>query len=242
MQDELAQATDEELFQALGDRDTPKLFAQSYRLDTDHDIPTAAGNSVDRKTVYVDRALYQQVMDGEFKASGLAPTQIISLWCDHEHSELSIIDSAGTIVWYTPGHRCALALEHRGLLTILGEQNAKAKIDKYEETIWPALMQAYHRDVKKPPKDYWCGPLVDDPTPRDKEILEQLAKLGVADARKCSKLDVRYGIGEHECVDCSMWSPQVLTQERGELSACSAVNGLVRHDHWCQIWHKGERR
>lgn len=238
-QDELAQATDEELFQALGERDAPKLFAKSYRLDTDHDIATGGGNSLDRKTVYIDRVLYQEAMDGEFAKTGLAPFQIIALWCDHEHSELSIIDSDGCIVWYTPGHRCALALEHRGLLTILGRDSGKAKIAKYEETIWPGLMRAYQREPQKPPKDLWCGPLLDDPTPRDKELLDQLARLGVADARKCSPLEVRYGYGENRCGECSMWSPQVLSQENGDLASCSAVSGLRRHDRWCQLWRQG---
>lgn len=234
--DELAQATDAELFRALGERDTPDLFAQRYALDTDHDCPTGGGNSLDRKTVYIDRTLYAEVMDGEFKATGLEPEQIISLWCDHEHSEICIVDSDGCIAWYTPGHRCALALEHQGLLTILGRKNAKAKIDRYEETIWPGLMRAYRREPVNAPKDLWCGPLLDEASAHDKELLEQLAKLGVVDARKCSKLDMRYGYGEHRCVDCSMWSPQELSQDNKHMAACSAVSGLVRHDRWCQLW------
>jgi hypothetical protein len=234
--DELAQATDEELFRALGERDTPKLFAQAYMLDTKHDCPTGGGNSLDRKTVYIDRTLYQEVMDGGFKATGLDPLQIVGLWCDHEHVEICLVDSDGCITSYAPGHRCALALEHHGLLTILGRENAKAKIAKYEETIWPALMRAYHRDPVDPPKDYWCGPLLDDATARDKELLQQLAKSGVVDARKCSKLDVRYGYGENLCAECSMWLPKNLSQENDQIAACAAVSGLVRHDRWCGLW------
>ena len=85
-EDELNDATDAQLFAQLGLNDTGALYQRGYEVDTDHDIPTGAGNSIDRKTVYIDRTLYDEVMDGGFGATGLEPRQIIRLWCDHEHT------------------------------------------------------------------------------------------------------------------------------------------------------------
>src|SRR6185437_3554037 len=91
-EDELTQASIAELYSALGNRDTPELYQRPYKLDTDHDCPAGGGNSLDRKTKYIDRILYQECMDGEFKASGLEPQQIMDRWLDHEHSEKCIAD------------------------------------------------------------------------------------------------------------------------------------------------------
>lgn len=235
-EDELTQATPEELFKSLGEGDTPSLIAQRYTVDTDHDLPTGAGNSLDRKTIYIDRQLYQEVMDGAFSKTGLTPQQIIDRWLDHEHKEVCITDGDTAVDTYTPAHERALASEHLGVLVILGTKNAKAKIDNYESVIWPGIVRAYQRDPVKPPKDYWCGPLLDDPQPRDLEILDILRKLGVADARKQSKYDVHYGYTAHRCHACSMWRPDRLSQERGTLAECSAVSGLVRDTRGCELW------
>src|SRR5258707_11912309 len=89
-EDEIEEATVPQLYERLGERDTTRLYKQSYRIDTDHDVPAGGGNSLDRKTKYLDRDLYQEAMDGEFAKTGLEPDQIIRLWCDHEHSETGI--------------------------------------------------------------------------------------------------------------------------------------------------------
>jgi hypothetical protein len=237
-EEELIEASTAELYSALGAEDTPELFERSYRVDTDHDIPTGGGNSIDRKTKYIDRLLFQEVMDGEFKATELTPEQIIERWLDHEHSEKCIVDGDNSIDEYLPGHRCALQKEHEGILAILGKKNAAAKIKRYEETIWPGLVRCYHREVIKPPKDLWCGPLLSQPSERDEEILTAMRKLGVIDAGKRSKYSVHYGAGPQNCEVCSGWNPKLVSQQNGALAGCYRVNGLVRDWRHCDMWMK----
>lgn len=235
-QEELTDASVADLYRALGDRDTPELYEASYKVDTDHDISTGAANSVDRKTIYIDRTLYQECMDGAFKKTGLNPEQLIGLWCAHEHCEKAIVDGDNEVDGYYPAHTRALRLEHRHLLAILGSKNPNPKIVLYEETIWPALVRTYHRDTKKAPKDLWCAPLLDDPTPRDEEILEQLVRLGVKDASKRSKYETHYQPGPRYCKDCRHWDPKTLSQRGEELAACKVVNGLVRNYRHCDFF------
>jgi hypothetical protein len=237
-EDELTQASIGELYEALGERDTPFLFERTYKLDTDHDIPAGGGNSIDRKTKYIDRVLYSEVMDGAYKATDLTPQQIIDRWLDHEHSEKCIVDGDNAIDNYLPGHRRALRKEHEGVLDILGTNNAAVKIAKYEATIWPGLLRCYHRQIVKPPKDLWCAPILDQPTERDEEILETFRKLGVVDASKRPKYEVHYGFGPQNCDQCSGWNPELVTQEHGQLAGCKRVCGLVRTDRHCDLWMK----
>lgn len=234
--DELLEASTEALYTSLGDGDTPKLFAHKFKIDTDHDVPMGAGNSVDMKTVYVDRTLYQQAMDNEFKGSGLLPQQVVGRWLDHEHTEIAIVFGDNPVDTYAPAHERALKREHEGVLNILGRDNAEQKIRKYEETIWPALMECYHRDPRKPPLDLWCSPLLDDPTPRDEELLEILRRAGVVDARKRARYDVHYGIGQNQCRRCAMFRPDLISMEHKQLALCDAVAGLVRDTRWCELW------
>jgi hypothetical protein len=241
--DELSDTTLAELYSMLGEGDTPLLYQEHWTLDTDHDIPAGGGNSLDRKTKYIDRTLYQEVMDGEFKRTGLTPEQIISRWCDHEHSEKCIADGDNPCDTYMPCHNRALTKEHVGVCNILvpkGKAAARKIIDNYEAVIWPGLSRCYHRDFKKPPKDLWCAPHLDDPTPRDEEILNILRKLGVIDAAKHSKLDVRYGYGKNRCEVCRGWLPELISQEHGRMAGCKRVSGIVRCDRYCDLWHPRE--
>src|SRR6185312_8906337 len=107
-----------------------ELYQRPYKLDTDHDCPAGGGNSLDRKTKYIDRILYQECMDGEFNASGLEPQQIMDRWLDHEHSEKCIADGDNSIDSYLPCHRRALRKEHEGVLAILGKDKAAEKIQR----------------------------------------------------------------------------------------------------------------
>lgn len=238
-EDELTQASVAELYAALGEGDTPQLFERPYKIDHDHDCPAGGGSSIDRKTKYIDRILYQEVMDGEFKVTDLSPQQIIERWLDHEHVEICIIEGDNPVDTYFPAHERALRHEHEGVLAILGRSGAEAKIKRYEETIWPGLMRCYHRSVERPPLDLWCGPLLDDPGERDEEILEQMRKAGVVDAAKRSKLDARYGMAKHRCRDCRHWAPKLLSQEHGKIAMCGVVAGAARDDRGCEYWMKG---
>lgn len=238
--DEVSDTSLYELYSQLGSGDTPKLLEQSYKIDTDHDMPTGGGNSVDRKTKYIDRILYQEIMDGAFKATQLLPQQIVDRWLDHEHTEICLAHGDNAVDTYFPCHNRALKKEHLGVLTIRcprSPKEAREFIDEYESAIWPGLMRCYHRPVLKPPKDWWCGPVLDQPTDRDKEILEDLRKLGVIDSIKHSKYEARYGFSEHECEDCTGWYPELISQEHGMIAACHRVSGLMRQDRGCQLFH-----
>ena len=228
-QDELSDATIAELYSRLGAHDTPELFEQPFRLDTDHDMPTGGGNSLDRKTVYIDHTLYQEVMDGAFKKTDLTGPQIIGRWCDHEHSEKSILDGDNACDVYPAGHRPALRKEHEGVLTILcpsGPAAIRKVIENYESVIWPGLLRCYHRPITKLPNE------------RDEETIEIARKLGVIDATKHSKYAVRYGLGENNCRDCSGWNTELLSQQHGALAGCRRISGAVRQDRWCQMWRE----
>lgn len=237
---ELTQASPEELYSILGAGDTPKLFGQPIKVDHQHDIPTGGGSSNDHKTIYIDRALWQEVMDGSFKASGLTSQQIIDRWIDHEHSEICIVVGDNPIDTYMPAHERALCFEHLGVIAILGRSGAEAKIRNYETTIWPGLVRCYHRPVIKPPKDLWIGPTLDDPTERDEEILAAYQRLGVVDAGKRSKRETHYGFAAHRCRACRHWATKAMSQESGQIAACEAVDGPVRADRGCDLFKASE--
>lgn len=228
--EELADTSLYALYSVLGESDTPYLFDQGYKLDTEHDCPTGGGNTIDRKTKLIDRVLYTQVMDNEFKASGLERMQIVNAWLQHEHVEICIVDGDNPIDTQPPAHQRALRREHE-FVKFCG-----AKPKTYEETIWPGLVACYHRPVKKPHPLFWCGPLLSDPTERDEELLAELRKHGVIDAFKRGKYDVHYGIGARLCADCLHWHPDRLKQEAGSIAMCEIVTGLVRHDRHCDHW------
>ncbi len=233
--EELEESSLTELFESLGGEDTPELFDRPYTVNTDYDIPFAAGNSMDRKTIYIDRGLFAEVMRGTFGKSGLTPQQIIDCWVEHEHTEKCIVDGNNPVDTYPPAHQRALAMEHVGVLAILGKNDAKGKVDNYEDTVWPGIQRAY-KIPERVPADLWCSPLVNDPQDQDEAILKRMVELGVLDARKRDKQTARYGIARHRCDKCRHWSPEVMVQEAGTLAACRVVSGLVRNDRGCDFW------
>jgi hypothetical protein len=234
--DELSDVSLDELLITLGEYTTARAYAKVYTINTEHGIPFAAGNSLDRKTVYIDHELYQEVMDGAFKATDLAPTQIVECWADHEHSEICIVDGDNPVDLYYGGHRCALKKEHLRITNILGRRDAKAKIANYEKVIWPGLQRCYKRPVKNPPKDLWCAPILDEPDARGEEIIKALIKAGVVDAGKRSKYETHYGLSGRPCESCRHWSPKQLSLDGGTLAACQVVTGAVRRTRHCDFY------
>lgn len=225
---ELSDTSLYDLYHELGANDTPYLFDQPFKLDTEHDWPAAGGMSIDRKTVYIDRTLYQQVMDNEFKACGLLPDQLVYGWIRHERIENAIIKGDNPVDLYYPAHCRALAAEHE-MYEFYGADPAKV-----EEVIWPALRACYKRPPKKPPLDAWCGVYTDDAGPEEESILEQLVKLNVIDARKRSKYEVSYGIRGRRCDRCRNRDEKVFKQ--GKLFGCTIVSGSVRDNRGCDFW------
>lgn len=239
--DELSDTSLYELYSVLGSNDTPRLFELPYNVDTEHDIPFGAGNSIDRKTIYIDRDLYAEVMDGECAATGLTPEQLIERFLDHEHCEKSIVDGDNPVDTYYGGHARALRREHEGVIAILGRDDAEAKIKNYEKVIWPGLQRAYAKPIERVPRDLWCGPLRDvEADEHDDELLKQMLKLGVADAGKRSKYETHYGLTGPPCRECRNYKPSMHSEEAGALAACAIVGGLVRHDRSCDYFMRGQ--
>ena len=216
-----------ELFKILGENDTPKIYAKPVTLNTDYDIPYGGGVSVDGKTVYIDRTLFREVQDGKVCVRGISPKQLIRAWIEHEHTEKSIAEGDNASDAYPPCHEFATAKEERFVTNLLGPGTA----ERYEDAIAPALDQCAARDPRRPPKDLWCAPYIDDPTPRDKELLRIFRAKGVTDAHKKSKQSCEYGIGAEECKACAHFE-----RPGQELSTCEIVSGLVRDNRWCKWW------
>jgi hypothetical protein len=221
--------TPQELYLVLGEADTSSLYAKSVKLDTSHDIPYAGGVSVDGKTVYIDRTLYRDVMSGKVKVRGMSPRQLIACWSEHEHTEKTIDDGDNPVDDYLAAHGMATAKEHESVELILG----KGKADGYEDQITQALKRCMARDPADPPKDLWCGPYLDNPEPRDLELIRIFKAKGVKDAFKHSKADpkIGYGMGGRNCDDCAMY----MNPDK-ESSECEIVCGLVRYNRQCLKW------
>jgi hypothetical protein len=221
--------SDAELYKMLGEGDTPDLYARSTKLDTSHTIPYAGGNSVDGKTVYIDDQLYREVMDGKVKVEGMTPDQLIQAWLEHEHTEWAVDSGDNPVDRYDAAHEFAEAKEDKFVVRQVGVPRAR-----YIEAIKPALERCARREPSNPPKDLWCAPYLDEPTPGDKEILAEFRKHGVVDAFKKSKVDVNYGIGQAQCRDCRHFSGGM----KGPVRPCELVSGLVRNDRHCDLWHR----
>ena len=212
-----------ETFQILGEGDTPKLYGKPVALDVSCDIPYTGGVSVDGKTVYIDRTIYRKVMDGKVSVRGMSPRQLITVWIEHEHAEKAIDDGDNPADAYQAAHGFATCKEEETV------RHMGVNPKRYEEAIKPALLRCIARDPKQPPKDLWCGPYLDEPTPRDKEILRVFRSKGVLDAFKKSKLEMNYGMRGNECRKCVHFGG-------GELAQCEVVCGLVRADRGCDAW------
>lgn len=226
---ELADTSLYDLYHELGANDTPWLFDQPFKLDTEHDWPAAGGMSTDRRTLYIDRTLYAQVMDGEFKASGLEPEQLIYGWIRHERIENAIIAGDNPVDLYLPSHYRALAAEHE-IYQSFGVDPAQV-----EEVIWPAIRACYLRPPKKPPLDAWCGVYTDDAGSEEEAILDRLVKLDVIDARKRSKYETSYGVRGRRCDGCRNRDEKVFARQ-GPIFGCAIVSGTVRDNRGCDFW------
>jgi hypothetical protein len=223
---------EDQLAEVLGKADTPHLYARGYRVDTLHDIPYTAGNSVDGATVYVDKTAYREAMDGVIYVRGMTPTQIINAWEEHEHSEWAMEMGDNPVQTYPGAHGLATASEHRFV------RKLPIDPDRYEECILAGLKRAKRRFIStgtscNPPRDLWCGPVLDDPDPEDKEIIRILKAKGVEDAFKLAKNEVDYGVGADRCKQCAMYGDRDILPS---LRKCELVNGLVRDNNWCDRW------
>lgn len=229
---ELTKKTDAELYKMLGEGDTYQLYARPYTLNTSYDWPYAGGNSVNGKTVYIDRVLYQEIMSGKVKVKGMTPRQIVEAWCEHEHTEWSCEMGDNPCDSYEPSHEFANAKEDRYV------EMLPKNPDTYNEEIRPGLQRCLRRFIAnaktvKPPYDVWCGPILDHPDATDRELIRILRAHGVKDSFKVSKPGVNYGLGPDECRACAMFARKATLPH---LHACNLVSGLVRDDRYCTRW------
>lgn len=219
--------TTQELYLVLGEADTSALYAKPVKLDTSHDVPYAGGVSVDGRTVYIDRRLYCDLRLGKVRVRGMSWRQIVACFIEHEHTEKSVDDGDNPVDVYPAAHGLATAKENEAAEAILGKGKAK----RYQEALLPALKACEARDPVNPPKDMWCGPYLDSPDARGKEIVRILRSKGVPDAFKLSKSDpsVMYGMAGRSCRDCTH-----MDDPKKDLSSCELVCGKVRFNRQCQ--------
>jgi hypothetical protein len=217
-----------ELYQMLGEGDTPKLYARAVKLDTSCDVPYGGGNSVDGRTVYVDRRLCQEIRSYRVNIRGMTSRQIIQAFLEHEHTEWAIDAGDNPVDVYAAAHGFAIAKEHQFV------RHLRVDPQRYEDGLAPALRRCLARDPGRPPRDLWCGPYLDDPTPRDKELIRIFRAKGVEDAFKVSKIESEYGIGDRECIDCDHYNHG----KAGEMGPCGKVCGIVRANRHCDYWVK----
>lgn len=222
-----------ELYQFLGSGDTPKLYARRPHINFEYDIAYAAGNSLDGKTVYIDRQLYRDIKSGKVKVAGLAPEHLIELIVTHEHTEWSIASGDNPVDNYRPAHEFANTRE------IELAKRYGASEERYNHDWGPPLKACMARFLKTGrgvlvPRDLWCGPYVDEAYEGDgdaKKVLSILRAKHVTDADKVSKMTVNYGVGEQECRNCTMFCGK-----GGPIGLCDLVNGPIRTNRWCKRW------
>jgi hypothetical protein len=211
-----------ELYRMLGEGDTSELYARSVRLITDRDIPYGGGTSVDGREVFIDRRLYADIMAGRVAVRGMSAKQIVQAIIEHEHTEWSVDAGDNPCDAYQPSHEFAEAKEDR-FVDQLGVDP-----ERYEAALRAPLAACLRRDPENPPTNLWCGPYVDEPDARDREILRIFRAKGVVDAHKKSKIEVHYGIGAVQCATCRHYEKVGATR-----STCQGVSGIVRFDRSC---------
>ena len=179
-----ARKTDAELYRMLGDGDTSALYAMRITLDTSHDIPYAGGASVDGRTIYIDRELYREIMDGKVAVRGMSPRQIVQAFVEHEHTEKAVDDGDNPVDAYLGAHGFGTAKEHAFVRMLQVDPK------RYEAAISDALDRCAKRGPDNPPRDLWCGPYLDDPArPRDPAHLPRQER-----RRRLQGLEARRGI------------------------------------------------
>jgi hypothetical protein len=216
--------------------DFKRLWQRWKSFDVTHDIHDLAGYNVDGTIRYLDKDFFHALFDPEVAKklgigaidTGLSPMDTIACLMQHEGIEKTAIDADNKFDTYDPAH---------GLATIAEHQEVRAKGGtpaKYERGLAAAIKFCESKELKNPPKDLACAPMLDDPDEEhDKAALKTLQDSGVEDAFKASRHSVDYSKsdGEDRCSRCKYWLADDRTQE---LSPCHEVEGLVRTDRWCK--------
>lgn len=218
--------TPKELAKMMEEGDTAKLAKRRITVDCLHDVSLGFGISVDAHMVYGDRCYVDDIRSGRAKVSGMSADQVIAAHVCHEITEKAVADGDNPVDLYEGAHPFGEAAEHEEVRRIRGDDHG------YEEALSGALARCYARYPEKPPLDLWCGPLRDEASKRDKELLRILRVKGVTDAHKMSKRDAAYCIGMEQCRDCVHYGGGTV------MDVCDIVGGMVRADRQCDRWSK----
>jgi len=221
-----------ELDKMLATGDTGKLAKRPVKTDFTCDIPLGFGISTDGRTVYGDRRYVEEIKSGKVRVSGMSAKQLIVAHIEHEVIEKAVDDGDNPVDLYEGAHPFGERAEHNEVIAVRGNDRG------YEAALQPGLDRAYRRMPQIVAADLWAGPLLDEPTKRDKEILRVLRAKGCKDAMKASKREAGYGFGAEQCKRCHHFGG-------GSLAPCELVSGLVRFDRQCDWWmkakgHKGD--
>lgn len=225
----------QELQELLSKADAPALMQRWAKLDTDHDVPDVAGYNVAGTTRYLDRDVFQALLDPDHAKAvgvaidtGLTPDQTIECILRHEGIEKVLLDGDNDIDSYEAAHEFATTGEHEQVRAFGGSPI------RYERGLKEAIAFCAGKKLEQPPKDLACAPVLDDPDKNDKRVIKALQRRGVADAFKRSKETVGYSrsTGADRCGGCAQWQGA-----RGATtSPCDQVEGIVRPDRWCRLF------
>jgi hypothetical protein len=213
-----------------------RMWARPHQVVLTHHIPDTGGYSVAGDRYYIDRDFAAAVHLGAWTdprtgdhhvvaVRGMAPQQIIDAVILHERIEKCMLDADNPINDYVQAHEYATCGEHRAV------RAAGASPAHYEHAIRPLIQYNERKPLAEVPLDLDCEPYLDHPDAEDRRALEAMRNLGVVDAGKIGKVDVRYArsTGRDRCESCAGW----MGPRPAELSPCRKISGLVRRDMWC---------
>jgi hypothetical protein len=224
---------EKELPKLLRQGGAPQLMQRWQRLDVDHDINDLAGYNVFGTVRFIDRDFFRALFDPAYAEqigigpvdTGLSPEHTVECLLTHEGVEKVLIDADNDIDAYLDAHEYATCAEHEQVRKLGGQPL------QYERGLAKGIKFCEAKDPTKVARDYDACPLLDDPDANDKRVLKTLRSLAVVDAFRLSKASVDYGrsVSRDQCVGCKAWQGH----RQMQLSPCAIVEGLVRHDRWC---------
>jgi len=215
-----------------------RMWARPFKVDVEHQVPDTAGYNVLGSIYYLDKDFYAAVMSGQIQIAKMAPKQIFQAILIHERTEKCLLDASDNDVNdYLGDDRESGAHEY----ATLAEHEFVRKFTTprlYEAGLHQVINFNEHKQLTNVPLDLDCEPHIDESDAADKRALEDMRRLGVADAGKVSKRSVNYSksTGEDRCVRCSHW----MGQKTSELAPCQIVSGAVRDGWWCKKYEKGQ--
>lgn len=229
-----------ELPKLLSRGGAPELMQRWNHFDFDHDIVYLCGYNIWGTTRYADRDFVHALYDPEYAKqilgepidTGMSPDD--TLWCClwHEAVEKVLLDADNPIDIYEEAHEYASAAEDEAV-----EKRGGNPL-KYNRGLEKIITWCERKPLVHVPHDYACAPMLDEPDKDDKRHIQDLERLGIADAFKVGKKPVHYGssVSEDQCGRCEHWLGG--REVKFHISPCGKVDGLVRDSHWCSLFEE----